>query len=172
MAAQLSTSGGRRKKGATPEINVTPLVDVVLVLLIIFMVVTPQLEAGEAVEVPQIKHADEKPKSGVDPVTVTATASGKLFWDKEQLAGREALKAKLAAEYAANPNRRIMLKGDRAKKFGSMRELFLLCQDAGFSGISLVVGEKPKGQSLSESQSPWVRKSTRAGAARRGPAPK
>jgi biopolymer transport protein TolR len=147
MAATVASSGGPRKKGARPEINVTPLVDVVLVLLIIFMVVTPQLEAGEAVEVPQINHADEKPKSGVDPVTVTATASGKLFWDKDPLAGEPALKAKLAAEYARDPNRRIMIKGDRSKRFGAMRELFLLCQDAGFSGISLVVGEKPKGQS-------------------------
>jgi biopolymer transport protein TolR len=146
MAATVASSGGPRKKGARPEINVTPLVDVVLVLLIIFMVVTPQLEAGEAVEVPQINHADEKPKSGVDPVTVTATASGKIFWDKEQLAGEPALKAKLNAEYARDPNRRIMIKGDRSKRFGTMRELFLLCQDAGFSGISLVVGEKPKGQ--------------------------
>jgi biopolymer transport protein TolR len=146
MAATVASSGGPRKKGARPEINVTPLVDVVLVLLIIFMVVTPQLEAGEAVEVPQIKNADEKPKSGVDPVTVTATASGKIFWDKEQLAGEPALKAKLNAEYARDPNRRIMIKGDRSKRFGTMRELFLICQDAGFSGISLVVGEKPKGQ--------------------------
>ncbi|HEU4406280.1 MAG TPA: biopolymer transporter ExbD [Polyangiaceae bacterium] len=146
-ATAASTSGGPRKQGARPEINVTPLVDVVLVLLIIFMVVTPQLEAGEAVEVPQIANADEKPKSGVDPVTITATASGKLFWDKDPLAGEPALKARLAAEYAKDPNRRIMIKGDRSKRFGAMRELFLLCQDAGFSGISLVVGEKPKGQS-------------------------
>lgn len=148
MAARVEpTSGGPRKKGARPEINVTPLVDVVLVLLIIFMVVTPQLEAGEAVEVPQIHNADEKPKSGVDPVTVTATASGKLFWDKDLLAGPDALRARLVAEYAKSPNRRIMLKGDRSKLFGSMRELFQLCQDAGFSGVSLVVGERPKGQS-------------------------
>ena len=148
MAASVEATSGRpRKKGARPEINVTPLVDVVLVLLIIFMVVTPQLEAGEAVEVPQIRHADEKPKSGVDPIAVTATASGKLFWDKDPLPSQDALRARLAAEYAKNPDRRIMLKGDRTKRFGAVRELFALCQDAGFSGVSLVVGEKPEGQS-------------------------
>src|SRR5262245_28110836 len=64
-------------RGARPEINVTPLVDVVLVLLIIFMVIAPQLEAGERVELPSVAHVAQK--SQLEAVTVTVTSSGRYL---------------------------------------------------------------------------------------------
>jgi biopolymer transport protein ExbD/biopolymer transport protein TolR len=131
----------RKKGGATPEINVTPLVDVVLVLLIIFMVVTPQLEAGESVELPVITNPDPKVKSKLDPVTVTYTLSGRYLLEKEELTEAD-LHARLKKIHEDTPDRRLLLKGDRALKFGKMRALFQACKAIGFQGVSLVVGEK------------------------------
>jgi biopolymer transport protein ExbD/biopolymer transport protein TolR len=137
----MSTEQAPRKRGATPEINVTPLVDVVLVLLIICMVVTPQLEAGEHVDLPVIFNPDPKVKSRVDPVTVTYTLSGRYLLEKEELT-EAVLHDRLRKIHADTPDRRLLLKGDKGLKFGQMRALFQACKALGFQGVSLVVGEK------------------------------
>jgi biopolymer transport protein TolR len=142
MAAQIErAASGKRRKGVAPDINITPLVDVVLVLLIIFMVVTPQLEAGEAVELPVIGNPDPKVKSKLDPITLTYTLSGKYFLEKDQL-DEPSLRERLVNEHQTHPDRRLVLKGDRSIPYGRMRELFATCKDVGFPGVSLVVGEK------------------------------
>ena len=71
------SGGGKRRTGAKPAMNVTPLVDVVLVLLIIFMVVTPQMEAGVSVTLPSIKNPDQG-NASMQPTTVSLTKDGKL----------------------------------------------------------------------------------------------
>jgi biopolymer transport protein TolR len=111
------------------------------VLLIIFMVVTPQLEAGEHVELPVVTNPDPRAKSKLDPVTVTYTLSGRFLLEKEALS-EETLLARLRAIHDATPDRRLLLKGDRGLKFGAMRALFQSCKAMGFVGVSLVVGEK------------------------------
>jgi biopolymer transport protein TolR len=137
----MAAEAPRRRRGATPEINITPLVDVVLVLLIIFMVVTPQLEAGEPVELPSISNPDPKARSKLDPVTVTYTLSGRYLLEKEELT-EAALFERLRAIHQQTPDRRLLLKGDRALRFGQMRALFQACKAVGFTGVSLVVGER------------------------------
>ena len=134
-----------KRRGSTPEINVTPLVDVVLVLLIIFMVVTPQLEAGENVDLPVVINPDPKAKSKLDPVTVTYTLSGRFLLEKEALSEVE-LHQRLKKIHDETPDRRILLKGDKNLKFGQMRALFQACKTMGFQGVSLVVGDKDKGK--------------------------
>jgi len=130
------------KKGARPDINITPLVDIVLVLLIIFMVVTPQLEAGEPVEPPHITNVDPSSKTKIDVLTVTYTNSGKYFVEKDQLADSVAFEERLKQEYAKNGSRRIMLKGDYRTEYGRMRDVFQTVQKAGFKGVSLIVAQK------------------------------
>jgi len=147
VGVSVEASKGKKKRGAAPDINITPLVDVVLVLLIIFMVVTPQLEAGEAVELPTIFNPDPKSKSKLDPVVLTYTLSGKYFFEKESFADAASFKARLEREHAAHPDRRIILKGDYRNTFGKMRELFDLIQKVGFQGVALMVSEKPEGAS-------------------------
>src|SRR5262245_1940376 len=122
----------RRTDLPAPEINVTPLVDVVLVLLIIFMVIAPQLEHGERVELPAIVQPDAKSKSKLDPITVTVTASGTVFFEKEPTATTEALEEKLRDAHAREPERRVVIKGDASLRYGKMRETFALCQTVGF----------------------------------------
>ena len=68
-------------KGVKSDINVTPLVDVVLVLLIIFMVITPLLQRGKPVTLPEAKHVSSLGKGG-DPILLSVTSDGKLYLDK------------------------------------------------------------------------------------------
>ena len=72
-------SGG---KGVRPQMNVTPLVDVVLVLLIIFMIVIPAMEQGLDIEVPGVVHADEEDDNAVDPFLLSISSNGTMYWEK------------------------------------------------------------------------------------------
>jgi biopolymer transport protein ExbD/biopolymer transport protein TolR len=133
----------KRREGNAPDINVTPLVDVVLVLLIIFMVIAPALEHGERVELPGILMVDKNQKSKLDPVTVTVGRGGSMFLEKEPI-DAATLPARLGAIHQAEPDRRVVLKGDREVDYQKVRDLFGIVQNAGFAGVSLMV-EKKKG---------------------------
>ena len=141
MTIAIAASSKRRREDSTPDINVTPLVDVVLVLLIIFMVIAPALEHGERVELPGILMPDKNQKSKLDPVTVTVAQSGKIYIEKEAVEA-SALEARLGAIHAAEPDRRVVLKGDSAVDYQKVRYLFTTVQNAGFSGVSLMVSKK------------------------------
>jgi biopolymer transport protein TolR len=136
-----AASPGSKRKLPEPDINVTPLVDVVLVLLIIFMVIAPALEHGERVELPAIFQPDKTHKSKLDPITVTLGASGKLFWEKEAV-DKETLKARLLDTKKNDPERRVVLKGDQTLAYVKVREIFALVQDTGFPGVALMVSKR------------------------------
>jgi len=123
-----------------PEINVTPLVDVVLVLLIIFMVIAPQLEGGVRVDLPGMSNPDPKAK-GLEPLTLTVDADGALYVDKTPTT-LDALDVLFAEVRAATPDRRLMVRGDQTLSWGPLRDLFARGQKAGFPGVSLVVGDR------------------------------
>jgi biopolymer transport protein TolR len=142
MGATVATGSRRQPE---PEINITPLVDVVLVLLIIFMVVAPELEHGERVELPAIVQPDENAKGRLDPITVTMTARGSLFMEKEPMSDLAALGKRLEEIRANEPDRRIVLKGDSAASYKQMRETFAVCQKLGFPGVSLSVSQRGRG---------------------------
>lgn len=129
------------KQQPEPEINVTPLVDVVLVLLIIFMVITPAISEGENVELPAIVNVDQKKE--VDPIDVTLAPDGIVLFDKERIA-EGALEAKLTAAFREDPERKVMLKADFGMPYAKVRETFVLAQNIGFKGVSLkVIQRKP-----------------------------
>ena len=134
--------GGTKSKGASPEINITPLVDVVLVLLIIFMVVTPALNEGAQIELPVITTPDPKTKY-INPIEVTVAPDGTTVLEKEVIQLRD-LKPKLIALHAKEPERALMLKSDQTMKYGRMRDTFFNLQDIGFRGVLLKVTEKKK----------------------------
>jgi len=144
-----NVSQKQRRAQVLPEINVTPLVDVVLVLLIIFMVIAPELEHGERVEVPAITTPDEK-KPKLDPVTVTITQAGKLFLEKEPIADLPALAERVKAAHAAEPDRRILLKGDASVPYARFRETLAMFQANGLPGVSLSVSQKGAPQTAKE----------------------
>src|SRR5262245_21941734 len=105
MAAAILAVSKKQRDGVRPDINVTPLVDVVLVLLIIFMVIAPALEHGERVELPGVFAPDKTQKSKLDPVTVTVARSGTVYLEKTPTA-LDALPEQLAEIHAREPDRR------------------------------------------------------------------
>lgn len=136
--AQLS----RNTKGRPePVMNVTPLVDVVLVLLIIFMVVIPMMQSGATVELPSIFNIDDDPKGETDPFTLSITADGAMFFEKEQLPPDQ-FESRLEEANQKHPERRLILRADQKTDYEEVRELFKICQQLGFPGISLRVNEQ------------------------------
>ena len=143
MGFALPTPGSskKRRSGATPDINVTPLVDVVLVLLIIFMVIAPALEHGERVELPGILQPDQEQKGKLDPVTVTVGRSGSVYLEKSPTT-IDVLAGQLAEIHSREPDRRVVLKGDGALDYQRVREVFTVVQNVGFVGVSLQVQKR------------------------------
>ena len=128
------------KTSPTPDINITPLVDVCLVLLIIFMVIAPALSEGAMLELPKVTTVDERPKEA-NPLEVTIGADGTLIVDKEKIQESQ-LKDKVAAAHAADPRRSLLLKMDHNAPYKKVRETFALLADIGFKGFLLKVVEK------------------------------
>jgi biopolymer transport protein TolR len=124
-----------------PEINITPLVDVVLVLLIIFMVIAPALEHGERVELPGVVNADPQEKAQMDPITLTISATGSVYWEKE-LVTDDIVSARALQQFQENPTRRVVIKGDGNLPYGRARRVFALVQDSGMTHCALVVQKK------------------------------
>ena len=141
MGASVSAT---KAKGATPEINITPLVDVVLVLLIIFMVVTPAINEGAQIELPKVLTPDVRTKY-VNPIEVTIAPDGTTVLDKETIKLSQ-LKPRLVALHAKDQERALMLKSDQGMKWGKMRSVFFDLQDIGFKGVLLKVTEKKTGK--------------------------
>jgi len=131
--------GGGSSKGIKNEINVTPLVDVVLVLLIIFMVVTPMLQRGKDVHLPQSKQTDEEHKDA-DPIVLSVTEDKKI-WVESAGYDEAGLQDKIREELVKAPGRRILLKGDDRLTFGDIRHVMDLCRKAGARGVNLGVEE-------------------------------
>lgn len=144
MGATVTAASSRkqRRPQVQPDINITPLVDVVLVLLIIFMVIAPEMEHGERVELPAIMNPDDPAQKPKDPLTVTISAAGNFFIEKEPIADLPALTERLKAEHAAQPDRRIVLKGDSNIPYQKIRSMLAAMQSHGLPGVSLSVTQK------------------------------
>jgi biopolymer transport protein TolR len=131
-----------RNQAAGPknDINVTPLVDVVLVLLIIFMVITPMLQRGAPVELVDTTNP-RKAKSVDGQVTISVGKLGELYLENDQKADSE-IQEVLAQKYAAtNGNARIFIKGDAGANYGRVRQVMKMVQDAGFPDVGLITKE-------------------------------
>jgi biopolymer transport protein TolR len=125
--------------GIKAEINITPLVDVVLVLLIIFMVITPMLQRGKDVQLPQVHAPDKESKEG-DPLILSVTRERKTFLEQTDL-DEAGLEAQLKQEFAAQPGRKILLKGDERLTYGDVRKVMEVARKAGSRSVSLGVQE-------------------------------
>jgi len=131
----------KRTARVTPDINITPLVDVVLVLLIIFMVVAPQMEQDIPVTLPGIFNPDPDVEGQAAPEMVTMTKDGEFHIDNQKYTLDDAV-AQLSAVHAADPYKRLALRADAGLKYKDVREVFFRLQEVGFPGMSLMASHR------------------------------
>ena len=139
----------RKTKGRPrPVMNVTPLVDVVLVLLIIFMVVLPAMDEQIELELPSLVQADEAADEEPNAFTLAIDADGALYLDQVPVPAN-ALEGTLRAAHRSNLAKKLILRGDRSLSYLAVRSIFKAAQQIGFPGVLLRVNER-QGASSSE----------------------
>lgn len=127
--------GSRRRAKPMSEINVTPFVDVMLVLLIVFMVTAPLLTVGVTVDLPK---ATSSPLPGQDePLTVTVNRNGAIYLQESEIALDE-LGPRLNAVLETKPGTRIFVRGDKVIDYGRVMQVVGTIHDAGISKVALV----------------------------------
>jgi biopolymer transport protein TolR len=129
--------GGPSGSGLKAEINVTPLVDVVLVLLIIFMVVTPMLSRGRAVDLP-VATSQEVAHELRDPIVLTVTARKELWLDTELVTAGK-LAGKIADKLRTDPGREVLVKADSGVSIRELRPVLDRLKSAEITQISFAV---------------------------------
>jgi len=152
MAAQMMNSGGgwgsggrnrRRHNRPVSDINITPFVDVMLVLLVVFMVTAPLMTVAVPVDLPKTQaHTMSQDK---EPLVVSIDADGKVYLQDKPLKTDE-LVPKLKAVTNANPDARIFVRGDKALAYGRIMEIMGTISSAGFTKVALVA-DLPNGNS-------------------------
>ncbi len=141
----MAMSGGNSGGGPMADINVTPLVDVMLVLLIIFMVTTPLMNHKTQVELPRAdlaKDKKEQPGPGPSPITISMTEKGDLFFN-DQPVTRDKLESELSVAAQRTPQPKLNLRADRTTKLQLVDEITRLAQAQGMLDIGYVaIAEK------------------------------
>jgi biopolymer transport protein ExbD len=141
-------AGGGSPDEVKGDINVTPLVDVCLVLLIIFMVVTPMLQSGVDVLLPQGPHAEKKPGKEGD-LTISIKPDGTVFVGQDWIPDRN-LATYLKAEHDKNPGRAVMLKADKRINFGKVRAVMKAANDANFTQVAIMTQNQQAGSQMAQ----------------------
>ncbi len=139
----LSRGGGSRRFRPMAEINVTPMVDVMLVLLIIFMVAAPLMTVGVPVDLPRTNAQPLNQEQ--EPLTVSVTAEGKIFLQESEVELDTLvpqLQAIMRNQQPGQPERRIFVRGDRGISYGRVMEVMGTVSAAGFSRVALLA-EQP-----------------------------
>ena len=137
-AAGSSAGGSKfRRRRYTPiaDINVTPLVDVMLVLLIIFMITAPLLQVGVPVDLPKTSAQQVGGKD--EPLVVSVNAKGEVFLGDTPYEIAD-LGTKLKAVYQEKPDQRVFMRGDKAVDYGKMMEVMGVVIDSGFRQLGLL----------------------------------
>lgn len=150
MAMNVPSSGrsggrgrrGRGKRAPMSEINVTPMVDVMLVLLIIFMVAAPLLTVGVPIDLPETK---ARQLSGdTEPISISINAEGQVFLQETEIPIDEVV-AKLTAIAENGYEERIYVRGDRNTDYGVIMKVMGTISAAGFTRLGLVTTEQQSG---------------------------
>jgi biopolymer transport protein TolR len=143
MAVSLPPSGeiGEDRYAPLAEINVTPMVDVMLVLLVIFMVAAPLLTVGVPIDLPKTSAAQvTQPR---EPIVVSINRDDQAFIGDEAVAA-SALKQRLVGLAAADPTRIVYVRGDRTLPYGRVMDLLGMVNSAGFTKVSLLAEAQPE----------------------------
>ena len=135
MAGSMMNRGRNGRYKPLAEINVTPLVDVMLVLLIVFMVAAPLMTSGVTIDLPKASAAPLSQDS--EPLTISVNAEGKIYLQETELQIAE-LAPKLAAISENKLDRRIFVRGDKGLAYGRIMEIMATITQAGFTKVALL----------------------------------
>ena len=131
--------GGRRRRGrrqgAINEINMTPFIDVVLVLLIVFMVAAPMMTVGVPLDLPQSKASPLN--SDTKPVTLSIRQSGQVFLGESELSD-DTIVPKLTESSKAGFEERVFVRGDKRVDYGRVAQVMAIVTGGGFKKVALV----------------------------------
>ncbi|HEY4641325.1 MAG TPA: biopolymer transporter ExbD [Thermoanaerobaculia bacterium] len=141
-------AGGGSPDEVKGDINVTPLVDVCLVLLIIFMVVTPMLQQGVDVLLPEGPHAEKKPGKEGDLI-ISIKPDGTVFVGQDWIPDRD-LSTYITAEHQKDANRNVMLKADKRINYGKVRMVMKAANDAGFTQVAFLTQNQQAGEQIAK----------------------
>jgi biopolymer transport protein ExbD len=144
-------AGGGSPDEIKGDINVTPLVDVCLVLLIIFMVVTPMLQQGVDVLLPDGQHAVKKPGKESDLI-ISVKQDGSVFVGQDWIPDKD-IPRYIKAEYDKNKTRAVALKADKRINFGKVRLVMKAANDAGFTTVGILTQNQQAGQQIAQGKS-------------------
>lgn len=133
MAFSLHTD----RKVALSEINVTPLVDVMLVLLIIFMVTAPMLQEGVSVDLPEAKASELQREQTADEVVIALAGQGNIFLNDVEIK-EDQLEGKLLELTRDKPTRAVYLRGDKTVPYGVVARIMATLKNAGVSNLNLI----------------------------------
>jgi len=142
MAFSMNTD----KKTALSEINVTPLVDVMLVLLIIFMVTAPMMQEGVSVDLPEAKASELQREQTADEVVISVSGPGNIFVN--DVAVREdQLEAKILELTRDRPTRAVYLRGDKTVPYGIVARIMATLMNAGVKNLSIITSPEKESSS-------------------------
>ena len=134
----------RPRHGLLGEINVTPLVDVVLVLLIVFMVVAPHLHRGYEVLLPEAR-TGRGAEDTASSLVITVTHEGQLYVGPQAIP-RDRLATRVRAALHERPDRQILVQGDQRARYGQVEDLLLSVRAAGAEGVDLATRPVEEGE--------------------------
>jgi biopolymer transport protein TolR len=136
---------GLGRSNVNADINVTPMADIMLVLLIIFMITTPLLQSGITVNLPKARNPLDAPEAdSKEAVVIALNREGRLYLGKKQYSEQE-LYSYLTQRYSQGEiNRTIFLKGDTALAYGRVVEIVNGCRQAGVERIGLMAEKETK----------------------------
>jgi biopolymer transport protein ExbD len=141
MAMNLPAAGG--EGAVVAEINTTPLVDVMLVLLIIFLITIPVVNHAVPVQLP--KQRNEVREATPKDIVISVDARGRIHWFDAPLADPAALREKLKAIASANPQPEVHIRADGSGDYAPVGRVLLACQQAGIFKVGFITEPPPKG---------------------------
>ena len=133
----MAFSTGNESGGPMAEINVTPLVDVMLVLLIIFMITAPLMSHKVKVELPKATLAEKPESKNTPPITLAVTQEGNMFWNDQPISLGQ-LESRLSVEAQKVPQPSVNVRGDRTTKYRTVAEVVRIAQAQGMRNVGFV----------------------------------